>query len=241
MPRSKDSDRASKLPRTGIVPPLAKSFSWINMADRSADANLPSYAHVIVTRQELSVAEAERLVEYFSTVLSEHGGNVVDHEYWGVKNMAFKINKSRRGHYAFLRSDAPLAAVTEMERLARLHEDVMRVMTIKVDHGQEINASIEEVSFPASSVTMHRGKRRHRSAWEDIDARIDAPDPDSSHYRRDIVPTDDDDIESALNSAIVKALSELGTKAKKARTLVDDANLHVSSVIDEIRARQAKK
>jgi hypothetical protein len=47
--------------------------------------------------------------------------------------MAYKINKNRKGHYAFLRTDAPSAAVQEMERLARLHDDVMRVMTIKVD------------------------------------------------------------------------------------------------------------
>ena len=51
--------------------------------------------------------------------------------------MAYKINKNRKGHYAFLRSDAPSAAVLEMERLARLHDDVMRVMTVKVDKHEE--------------------------------------------------------------------------------------------------------
>ena len=38
-----------------------------------------------------------------------------------------------KGHYSFLRTDAPAAAVQEMERLMRLHDDVMRVLTIKVD------------------------------------------------------------------------------------------------------------
>jgi len=54
-----------------------------------------------------------------------------------VKTMAYKINKNRKGHYAFLRTDAPAAAVQEMERLARLHDDVMRVLTIKVDAHDE--------------------------------------------------------------------------------------------------------
>jgi len=58
---------------------------------------------------------------------------VLDSEYWGLKTMAYKINKNRKGHYAYLRTDAPSPAVQEMERLARLHEDVMRVMTIKVE------------------------------------------------------------------------------------------------------------
>ena len=51
--------------------------------------------------------------------------------------MAYKINKNRKGHYAYVRSDAPAPAVQEMERLMRLHEDVMRVLTVKVDEHEE--------------------------------------------------------------------------------------------------------
>ena len=98
---------------------------------------MPLYEHVMIARQDLSNAQAEGLVEHFSTVLSDNGGKVVDSEYWGVKTMAYKINKNRKGHYAFLRTDAPAAAVQEMERLMRLHDDVMRVLTIKVDAHEE--------------------------------------------------------------------------------------------------------
>ena len=98
---------------------------------------MPLYEHVMIARQDLSNAQAEGLVEHFSSVLSDNGGSVVDSEYWGVKTMAYKINKNRKGHYAFLRTDAPATAVQEMERLARLHDDVMRVLTIKVDAHEE--------------------------------------------------------------------------------------------------------
>jgi len=95
------------------------------------------YEHVFIARQDLSNAQAEGLIEHFSTVLADNGGKVVESEYWGVKTMAYKINKNRKGHYAFLKSDAPSAAVQEMERLMRLHDDVMRVLTIKVEkHGE---------------------------------------------------------------------------------------------------------
>ena len=94
---------------------------------------MPLYEHVFISRQDLSNTQAEGLIEHFGTVLSDNGGKLVDHEYWGVKTMAYKINKNRKGHYAFLRSDAPSEAVQEMERLMRLHDDVMRVLTIKVD------------------------------------------------------------------------------------------------------------
>jgi small subunit ribosomal protein S6 len=94
---------------------------------------MPLYEHVMIARQDLSSTQAEGLIEHFTTVIADNGGKVVEHEYWGVKTMAYKINKNRKGHYAFLKTDAPSAAVLEMERLARLHDDVMRVLTIKVD------------------------------------------------------------------------------------------------------------
>jgi small subunit ribosomal protein S6 len=106
---------------------------------------MPLYEHVFISRQDLSNAQAEGLIEHFSTVLKDNGGNVVEHEYWGVKTMAYKINKNRKGHYAFLKSDAPAAAVQEMERLMRLHEDVMRVLTIKVDkHAEGVSVQMQK-------------------------------------------------------------------------------------------------
>lgn len=98
---------------------------------------MPLYEHVMIARQDLSNTQAESLIEHFATVVADNGGKIVESEYWGVKTMAYKINKNRKGHYAFMRSDAPVAAIQEMERLMRLHEDVMRVLTIKVDAHEE--------------------------------------------------------------------------------------------------------
>ncbi|MGR3436749.1 MAG: 30S ribosomal protein S6 [Shimia sp.] len=103
---------------------------------------MPLYEHTFIARQDLSNAQAEGLIEHFSTVLADNGGKVEMTEYWGVKTMAYKINKNRKGHYAHMRSDAPAAAVSEMERLMRLHDDVMRVLTIKVD-GHDEGPSIQ--------------------------------------------------------------------------------------------------
>ena len=98
---------------------------------------MPKYEHVMIARQDLSNTQAEGLIEHFSKVLTENDGKVLDSEYWGLKTMAYKVNKNRKGHYAFIKSDAPAEAVQEMERLMRLHEDVMRVMTIKVKSHDE--------------------------------------------------------------------------------------------------------
>ena len=75
---------------------------------------MPLYEHVVISRQDLSNAQAEGLVEHFGKVLSENGGKVVDSEYWGLKTMAYKINKNRKGHYSFLKTDSPSDAVQEI-------------------------------------------------------------------------------------------------------------------------------
>ena len=49
---------------------------------------MPTYEHVFISRQDLSSAQAESLIEHFGTVLSDNGGKLVDQEYWGVKTMA---------------------------------------------------------------------------------------------------------------------------------------------------------
>ncbi|WP_298971409.1 30S ribosomal protein S6 [uncultured Roseobacter sp.] len=118
---------------------------------------MPKYEHVMIARQDLSNTQAEGLIEHFGAVLSDNGGALVDHEYWGVKTMAYKINKNRKGHYAFLRSDAPAPAVQEMERLMRLHDDVMRVLTIKVDE----HAELPSVQMQKRD-ERDRGERRER-------------------------------------------------------------------------------
>lgn len=116
---------------------------------------MPLYEHVVIARQDLTNTQAEGLVEHFGTVLADNGGQLVDSEYWGLKTMAYKINKNRKGHYAYMRTNSPAPAVQEMERLMRLHDDVMRVLTIKVDEHAE-----------GPSVQMQkrdeRGERRER-------------------------------------------------------------------------------
>ena len=120
------------------------------------------YEHVFIARQDISNAQAEGLIEHFSQVLKDNGGDVNGFEYWGLRSMAFKINKNRKGHYAFIKSDAPAPAVAEMERLMRLHDDVMRVMTIKVDEHEEGESAIIRAKAARDERNRSRGPRPPR-------------------------------------------------------------------------------
>ncbi|HUF56367.1 MAG TPA: 30S ribosomal protein S6 [Thermohalobaculum sp.] len=119
---------------------------------------MPLYEHVFIARQDLSNAQAEGLVEHFRQILGDNGGKVVDSEYWGLRTLAYKIHKSRKGHYGYMRTDSAPDAVKEMERLMRLHDDVMRVLTIKVDKHEEGPSAI----IQAKSSRDDRGDRGGR-------------------------------------------------------------------------------
>ena len=91
------------------------------------------YEHIFIARQDVSPAQVDLLTEELQGVLTENGGKVEKSEYWGLRNLQYKIKKNRKGHYSLMHIDAPSEAVVEMERQMKLKEDVLRFMTIRVD------------------------------------------------------------------------------------------------------------
>jgi small subunit ribosomal protein S6 len=119
------------------------------------------YEHTLIARQDLSPQQAQALVETYSGVLTEHGGEVTKTEYWGLRSLSYRIKKNRKGHYLHLNVRAPAEAITELERQERLSDDVLRYLTVKVD-------ALDE----GPSVLMQsRSSREERSRRHDEDER----------------------------------------------------------------------
>jgi small subunit ribosomal protein S6 len=95
------------------------------------------YEHTLIARQDLSPQQAQALAETYSAVLTEHGAEVTKTEYWGLRNLSYRIKKNRKGHYLHLNLRAPADAITELERQERLSDDVLRYLTVKVDQLEE--------------------------------------------------------------------------------------------------------
>ncbi len=94
---------------------------------------MPLYEHVFITRQDISPQQVDTLTDHLKSIIKEGGGEVAKTEYWGLRSLAYRIKKNRKGHYSLLNIDAPYDAVSEMERQMRINEDVMRYLTIRVD------------------------------------------------------------------------------------------------------------
>jgi small subunit ribosomal protein S6 len=94
---------------------------------------MPLYETVFIARQDISAKAAEDLARDFGKIVTTGGGEVKKTESWGLRNLAYKIKKNRKGHYTLLHIDGPASAVLEMERNMRIHEDVLRYMTVRIE------------------------------------------------------------------------------------------------------------
>ena len=104
---------------------------------------MPLYESVLIARQDVSATQVDDLVANFQNVITENGGSVGKTENWGLRTMAYKINKNRKGHYILMNIDAPSDAVLEMERQMRINEDILRYLTLRVDeHETEPSAVV---------------------------------------------------------------------------------------------------
>ena len=113
------------------------------------------YEHVLIARQDISQQQVDALVEDLTRTVGELGGEVKKSEYWGLRNLAYRIRKNRKGHYCLLNLDLPKAGVVELERRLKINEDVIRYMTISVD-------ALEEEPSPILARRDREERRRAR-------------------------------------------------------------------------------
>lgn len=109
---------------------------------------MPYYETVLIARQDLTESQVKEIVAGFEKIITDEGGKVHKTEFWGLKSFAYRINKARKGHYVLLETETAPAALHEMERQMRLHEDVVRFLTIR-----------EEKLSEGPSVMMDKGGR----------------------------------------------------------------------------------
>ena len=122
------------------------------------------YECVIIGRQDVSSGHVEELVNEFCSIIEKDGGSVKKREYWGLRSLAYRIKKNRKGHYILLNFETNSKTLKEFERVMGLNEDILRFMTIVID-------AVEE----NPSVMMQTKPERPRS--EKIERQV-SQDPD---------------------------------------------------------------
>ncbi len=91
------------------------------------------YENVFIARQDMSPAQVESLADEYVSVVESLGGKVEKREHWGLKTLAYRIKKNRKGHYVLFNFETIGDAVAELERRMRLSEDVLRYLTLRIE------------------------------------------------------------------------------------------------------------
>jgi small subunit ribosomal protein S6 len=120
---------------------------------------MPFYENVFIARQDISAAQVEALADTFTALVAEQGGQVTKREYWGLRNLAYRVKKNRKGHYVLFNLDAPPAAVSELERNMRINEDVLRYLTVRVDALEEGPSVVMQNRGRGEERDRERGRR----------------------------------------------------------------------------------
>ena len=144
---------------------------------------MPLYECVLIARNDVTQQQVETVADTIASDLEGDGGAVKKREYWGLRSLAYRVKKNRKGHYMLLGLDAKPTFVTEMERQLRLNEDVLRFMTIRVDEITEEPSAIlsrksddRERGFrgPKPAGRFESGRKRGFDDREEYRARPDA-------------------------------------------------------------------
>jgi small subunit ribosomal protein S6 len=90
------------------------------------------YECIYVARQDIPQSQVESMSEQFTGIIKEYAGNIQKIEYCGLRQLAYKIKKNRKGHYVEMHFEATPDAILEMERQMGLHEDMLRFLTLRM-------------------------------------------------------------------------------------------------------------
>jgi small subunit ribosomal protein S6 len=135
---------------------------------------MPLYENVFIARQDISGAQADQLADTFTQLIAEQGGEVKKREYWGLRNLSYRMKKNRKGHYVLFNIDAPASAIAELERTMRINEDVLRYLTVRVDKLEEGLSPIMQ-SRGSREDRPRRGDRERYEGREAVETPAAAP------------------------------------------------------------------
>jgi small subunit ribosomal protein S6 len=95
---------------------------------------MTSYEIALIIRPDVEEEAQQSLIERLSEILTAQGGQVDNVESWGRRRLAFPINKVNEGYYYFIQGQFDSTVLPELDRTAKLSEDILRHMVVNRDN-----------------------------------------------------------------------------------------------------------
>ena len=125
------------------------------------------YEHIFIARQDIQPQQVEAISNDLTKIVEDTGGKVTKTEQWGLRSLAYRIKKYKKGHYVLFNIDASVDTISELERNERIHEDVVRVMTVRVEEHEEGDSVAIRSSSRDSRPSRFENKGERPNRFED--------------------------------------------------------------------------
>ncbi len=182
------------------------------------------YESVFIARQDITAAQVDGLTETFEKIITDMGGSVPKKESWGLRSLAYKIKKNRKGHYVLMNIDAPGEAIQEMERQMHLNEDVLRHLVTRVDELEEGPSAVLRAKERGDDRGRRGDRDRDRGYSKTGPKEKDAPKAVDAKAEK--AKADDAKAEKA------KAVDAKADDAKTEKAKADDAKTEKAKAVD---------
>lgn len=156
---------------------------------------MPLYECVFIARNDVTQQQVEEIANGVASLIESEEGSVQKREYWGLRSLAYRVKKNRKGHYMLLGVDAKAATIKEIERQLNLNEDVLRFMTLRIDAIDEAPSAILSRKGDDSNKDRSSSNRSsHKSSGRYESGRKNAEEDDSSSDNSDFSADQDEEV-----------------------------------------------
>lgn len=142
------------------------------------------YEHIFIARQDISSQQVDGLVDLITAVIEENKGKISKTEYWGLKSLAYRVKKNRKGHYTLMNIEAEHEVIAEMERRISLNDDIIRHMTLRVDEHEEGDSVQMRNKNRDERRSQRRDNEGHRDSHRDSDRDSDSRNETASEEKQ---------------------------------------------------------
>ena len=129
------------------------------------------YESVFIARQDITSAQVEAMADEFAQIITSAGGSIKKREYWGLRSLAYRIKKNRKGHYVMFNMETGPEALREYERIMGLNEDILRFLNLNIEEVEEGPS----IMIQAKTERSPRGQRDYSDA-DARDDKVDSPE-----------------------------------------------------------------
>ena len=105
-----------------------------------------AYETIFISDPDIPDEDVDNVLERLTGIVEEFNGKIIKIEKWGRKKLAYKVKKKTKGNYILLNYFGDHKLTTELERILRLDDRVLKYLTVRIDKFSELDLAKEETA-----------------------------------------------------------------------------------------------